>query len=177
MREEKAREYHRLSRRLLFLELGISAILLLALLFTGVSAKLANFLSFPLPWKAASYLLILALGYGVIMTPLAYFQDFVLPHRHGLSIQPLKNWLIDRAKSLVLRILLGLCLVSIVYWLMENLPGAWWLAMGFVVFVLSLLLTWLTPRFLIPLFFQLKPLEEGELKGRLLELARRAGQR
>ena len=92
-RQEKVSEYNKLSRRLLFLKMGISAILLLALLFTGNSAKLLSFLVFPLPWKAALYLLILMLGYGVIMAPIAYFQDFVLPHGYGLSIQLLKNWL------------------------------------------------------------------------------------
>jgi STE24 endopeptidase len=39
----------------------------------------------------------------------------------------------------------------------------------------SLILTWLTPTLLIPLFYKLKPLEDEELKKRLVDLARRAG--
>jgi STE24 endopeptidase len=42
-------------------------------------------------------------------------------------------------------------------------------------FLVSLILTWLTPTFLIPLFFKLKPLEEGGLKVKLVNLARKAG--
>lgn len=173
-RQQKAREYSRLSRRGSFLELGISVALLLIFLFTGASAELAKFLAFPLPCAAVLYLLILVAGYAVIMAPLNYYHGFILPHRYGLSTQPLTLWLRDRAKGLGLGILLGLCLVIIVYWLIENLPTLWWLLSALTVILLSLLLTRLTPRFLIPLFFKLKPLEEGELKEKLLNLARRA---
>ena len=173
-RQQKAQEYNKLSRRLLFLELGISILLLLVLLFTGTSAMLASLLTFPFPWAASLYLLILALGFGVIMSPLSYYQDFVLPHRYGLSTQALSHWLRDRAKASALGLLLGLCLVIIIYGLMEYLPTLWWLVSTLTMILLSLLLTWLTPTFLIPLFFKLKPLDEGELKGKLLNLTKRA---
>lgn len=173
-RQAQAQKYNELSRRLLFLELGLAAILLLALLFTGASAKLAQFLAFPLPWSAVLYLLILAAGYGVIFAPLAYYEDFVLPHRYGLSTQNLTGWLKDRAKAGALGLLLGLCAVVVIYWLMETLPALWWLAAGLLMFLISLLLNWLTPTFLIPLFLKLSPLENGELKDRLENLARAA---
>jgi STE24 endopeptidase len=41
--------------------------------------------------------------------------------------------------------------------------------------LVSLILTWLTPTFLIPLFYKLKPLQQGGLKEKLVDLARRAG--
>ena len=173
-RQRKAWEYCRLSRRLLFLELGIGAILLLVLLFTGVSTRLVASLPVASPWSAALYFLILVLGCGPIMAPLGYYQDFVLPHRYGLSSQNVLGWLKDKAKSLLLGLLLGLCLVTVIYWLMERLPSLWWLAVGLVMFLFTLFLTWLAPTLLISLFFKLEPLQEGELKERLANLARRA---
>jgi len=174
-RQEKAREYDWLSRRLLFLDLGTAFFFLLAVLFTGASAALAYWLSFPLPWAAALYLLILVVGYGVIMGPVSYYEDFVLPRRYGLSNQNLSGWLRDRARALALGLLLCLSLVTVIYWLMDLLPSLWWLATGLIVFLVSLLLTWLTPAVLVPLFFKLKPLEDGELKERLANLAKAAG--
>jgi STE24 endopeptidase len=174
-RQQKAREYSKLLRRGSFIKLGIGASLLLALLFTPASTALASLLAFPFPWSAALYLLTLAAGYGVIMAPLSYHYDFVLPHRYGLSNQNLASWLRDRVKASGLELLLGLCLVIIVYWLIGHLPALWWLAAALVMFSVSLILTWLTPTFLIPLFFNLKPLEEGELKEKLVNLAGRAG--
>jgi hypothetical protein len=101
-RQERARRYDWLSRRLLFLDLGTAFFFLLSLLFTGASAALACWLSFPLPWAAALYLLILVVGYGVIMGPVSYYEDFVLPRRYGLSNQNLSGWLRDRARALAL---------------------------------------------------------------------------
>jgi STE24 endopeptidase len=132
-------------------------------------------LAFPFPGSAALYLLTLAAGYGLIVAPLDYYHDFTLPHRYGLSKQDLTSWLKDKVKSLGLGLLLGLCLVIILYWLIENLPALWWLAAALIMFLVSLILSWLAPTFLIPLFFKLKPLEEGGLKGKLVNLAKRAG--
>jgi STE24 endopeptidase len=175
LRQQKAREYAKLLRRGSFVRLGIGLVLLLALLFTPASTALAGLLAFPLPWSAALYLLVLVAGYEVMVAPLSYYYGFVLSHRYGLSKQNLAGWLRDRAKGMGLQLLLGLALVTIVYWLMGRLPALWWLAVAAIMFLGSLILTWLTPTFLIPLFYKLKPLEEGELKQRLVDLARRAG--
>jgi len=117
----------------------------------------------------------LAAGYELILAPLSYYYGFILSHRYGLSKQSLAGWLRDRAKGMSLQLLLGLALVIIVYWLIGNLPALWWLVAAAIMFLGSLVLTWLMPTFLIPLFYRLKPLEEGELKHRLVDLARRAG--
>lgn len=175
LRQQKAREYAKLLRRGSFVRLGIGLVLLLALLFTPASTALAGLLAFPLPWSAALYLLVLVAGYEVMVAPLSYYYGFILSHRYGLSKQNLAGWLRDRAKGMGLQLLLGLALVTIVYWLMGRLPALWWLAVAAIMFLGSLILTWLTPTFLIPLFYKLKPLEEGELKQRLVDLARRAG--
>jgi STE24 endopeptidase len=174
-RQQKAREYTKLLRGGSFIKLGIGALLLLVLLLTPASTTLASLLASPFPWSATLYLLTLAAGYGAIVSPLSYYYGFVLSHRYGLSKQNLESWLRDKVKASGLELLLGLCLVIIVYWLIGHLPALWWLATALIMFVVSLILTWLTPTFLIPLFFRLKPLEEGELKERLVDLARRAG--
>jgi STE24 endopeptidase len=174
-RQQKAREYSRLLRRGSFIELGIGLLLLLALLFTPASTTLASLLFFPSPWSAAFYLLTLAAGSGVIIAPLNYHYGFLLPHRYGLSKQNLASWLRDKVKAAGLELLLGLCLVMIVYWLLGHLPSLWWLVAAVIMFLVTLILTWLTPTFLIPLFFKLKPPEEGGLKEKLVNLARKAG--
>lgn len=174
-RQQQARQYSKLTRRLLFIELGIGIALLLVLLLSGASAKLAEFLVFPLPLSAALYFLILAFGLGIMMAPLGYYQDFVLPHRFGLSHQKLASWLADRTKALALGLLLSVCLIIAAYWLIEFLPSLWWLAAWVIVLLVSLVLTLLAPTILISLFFKSEPLPDGELKQRLACLAQRAG--
>jgi len=173
-RQELAKQYARLMRRLSFVELVVVGALLLVLVFGGVSARLSHFLAFSQPWAAALYFVVLVVGLGIIMMPLNYYQGFILPRRYGLSNQQFGSWLADRAKASALGILLGLGVVIIVYWLLDRLPGAWWLWAAVLLSLLSLLLTRLTPTLLLPLFFELKPLEDVELKQRLTNLAKQA---
>ncbi len=173
-RQQLAKEYARLVRRLYFVELGVVGVLLLALIFGGVSAKLSYFLAFSQPWASALYFVILVIVLGIIMMPLTYYQGLILPRRYGLSNQKLGAWLADRAKASALGFLLGLAAVILLYWLLDRFPGIWWLWAGISVLLLSLLLTRLTPTLLLPIFFKLEPLNDVELKQRLMNLAKRA---
>jgi STE24 endopeptidase len=173
-RQELAKKYARLMRRLSFVELALVGALLLVFVFGGVSARMSYFLSFPQPWASALYFVVLAVGLGIIIMPLTYYQGFILPRRYGLSNQKLGAWLTDRAKASALGFLLGLAVVILLYWLLDRFPDIWWLWAGILLLLLSLLLTWLTPTLLLPIFFKLEPLDDVELKQRLMNLAKRA---
>jgi len=149
--------------------------LLVILLTTTASTSLASVLTFAAPWSAALYLLIIAAGYRAISAPLSYYYGFFLPRRYGLLKQQPRDWLKDKVKSWSLQLSLGLCLVVVLYWLMWHLPTLWWLAAAAVAALASVVLTWLTPILVVPMFFKLKPLPESALKNRLANLARRAG--
>ena len=173
-RQELAKRYARLMRRLSFVELAVVGILLLVLVFGGVSARMSYFLSFPQPWASALYFVILVVGLGIIMMPLTCYQGFILPRRYGLSNQKPGAWLADRAKASALGVLLGLGIVIVVCWLLDRFSDFWWLWAGILLFLLILLLTRLTPTLLLPIFFKLEPLGDVELKQRLMNLAKRA---
>jgi STE24 endopeptidase len=173
-RQEKAKEYAKLMKWLSLVELVVVGALLLVLVFGGISAKLSYFLIFPQPWASALYFVILVVGLGIITMPLTYYQGFVMPHRYGLSNQRIGAWLVDGAKASALVILLGLAIVIVVYWLLDRFPDIWWLWAGILLVLLSLLLTWLTPTLLLPLFSKLEPLGDVELRQRLTNLAERA---
>ncbi len=173
-RQKKAKEYARIMRRLTFVEWSIVAVVLLVLVFGGVSVKLSQILLFPQPWASALYFVILVAGLGIITLPLSYYRGFVLTHRYGLSHEKLSAWLADRAKASALGMVLGLVVVIVVYWLLDHLPAIWWLWAGILLLLLSLLLTRLMPTLLISLFFKLEPINDLELKRKLTDLAERA---
>ena len=173
-RQELAKGYARVTRRLSFMELSVAGALLLVLVFGGVSTRLGVLLAFPQPWASALYFVILMIGLGILTMPLTYYQGFVLPRRYGLSNQEFSAWLVDGAKAAILGILLGLVVVIAVYLLLDFLPDIWWLWAGILLLLLSILLTQLTPTLLLPLFFKLQPLDDVELEQRLTNMAKRA---
>jgi STE24 endopeptidase len=174
LRQKKAREYARITRRLFFIDLALGAIFLLVLLFSGLSSGLRNFLDFPQSARVALYFLIAVISYGIISAPLDFYRGFILPHRYGLSHQSLKSWLADEAKGGILALTLGTTLVVVIYLFLDTFPQTWWLlAFAFMVLV-TVVLTNLAPVLILPLFFKTEPLADQELRKRLLSLAERS---
>ena len=174
LRQKKAREYARITRRLFFIDLALGAIFLLVLLFSGLSSGLRNSLDSPQSARVALYFLIVVVSYGIISAPLDFYRGFILPHRYGLSRQSLKSWLADEAKGGILALTLGTALVMVIYLFLETFPQTWWLlAFAFMVLV-TVVLTNLAPVLILPLFFKTEPLADQELRKRLLSLAERS---
>jgi STE24 endopeptidase len=65
--------------------------------------------------------------------------------------------------------------VAAALWLLSAFPQFWWLIAWALMIAVSALITVIAPVFLVPLFYKVKPLENGELKSRLEQLAARAG--
>lgn len=173
-RQKQAREYARETRRLFFLELAFGAVFLLALLLSGLSGGLRNFLDYAQPVRVALYFLVIVLSYGILSAPLGFYRSFVLPHRFGLSNQGWRAWLVDEAKRDILGLSLGMGFVVVIYLFLHSFPQSWWLLAFAFVTLVTVIMTRLAPVLFLPLFFRLQPLADPELRGRLLSLAERS---
>ncbi|MBM3154731.1 MAG: M48 family metallopeptidase [Chloroflexi bacterium] len=173
-RQRLAREYDSISRRLSFAEMGVVGALLLALVFGGISAWVGHLLNFPQPWASALYFLGLVILCGVLTLPLTYYQGFVLSHRYGLSKQTVGDWVTDGLKATGIGLLLGVLIILVIYLFIDRFEDTWWLWAAGALFLFTVLLTRLTPTLLLPLFFELEPLGNIDLKQRLTELAKKA---
>ncbi len=173
-RQKKAKEYAELRRRLAFSEMALAGILLLLLVFSGLSQRLTTLFTLPAVPAATLYLAMLMIAYGVLTAPLSYYRGFVLPHRYGLSIQTFTGWLGDQIKARGLGLTLGAGMVAVAYWFITSFPLTWWLLGWGVMVLLSLILTNLAPIIIVPLFLKMKPLSNTDLSLRLEQLARRA---
>lgn len=173
-RQQKAKEYAVIRRRLFFGELALVAALLLLLVFGGISQRLTALLTLPAIPGTALYLVLLLAAYGVLTAPLDYYSGFVLPKRYGLSIQKFVSWLGDAAKAKGLSLSLGTGGVALVYWFITSFPATWWLLSWVAVVLFGILFTYIAPILIVPLFLKMKPLADDELRLRLEQLAERA---
>ncbi len=179
-RQEKAREYAAIRRRLYVVDLAIGALYCVAFIASGASPALRTALAALSPLPAvlvALYLACFGAGYFVLTLPLTFYSGYALPHRYGLSVQSLPAWLGDLAKSSLLSGALTLALVEVVYFLIAALPDLWWLVTAGVVLLVSVVLAQLAPILLVPLFYKLTPLSGGEVAERLRRMAEQAGAR
>jgi STE24 endopeptidase len=177
-RQEKAREYARIHRRLFVVELVIGAVYILFWIFSGLSPwlrdlthQIATATWLALPLFAFGF----ALPYGIITAPLNYYSGFVLPHRYGLSTQSLRSWLWDQVKGALISGVLGLIILEVIYALLGAAPQTWWLWTGLVLLLFTVVLSNLAPILIFPLFYKYQSLEDEELVTRLTKLAEQTG--
>ena len=181
-RQQKAREYARIRRQLSLVGIGIAAIAILFIFWSGLDIALRDWLQ-PLSWQPLRgwyplqvllYFLVLMLGYEVLTAPLAYYGGYVLPHRYGLSTMTLPAWLADLFKGLVLSLILESLAVEVIYVLLATQPQTWWLWTALILLFFTVIMANLAPVLILPIFYKFTPLPEGELTRRLLALAERA---
>ena len=178
-RQKKAKEYARISRRLMLVDLALGAVYLIAWLGMGWSTALKNSL---LGLTHNQWLLVagFAIGFGIglnlLTLPLSYYEGFVLPHRFELSNQSLRGWIGDQIKSLLLGGVLGIIVLEIIYAVLRADPNSWWLWTGVILLVFNVILANLGPVLIFPIFYKFSPLGEEytDLSRRLVRLAERA---
>ena len=179
--EDKATRYHRLRRRASLLGTALGALVLLLFVLSGGSAALRTFSlatagnSF-LP-AVVVYVVLLALLSEAIQLPLAFYQGVTLERRYGLSTQPTRRWWLDHLKAGGVALFFAAGGAVIVMALLRWAPATWWMWAAACFGGILVLLAQLAPVVLLPMFYELKPLDRPALSDRLGSMAARAGVR
>jgi len=131
-------------------------------------------------WGQALVLFAVVMLLGLPSLPFEWYEQFRLEEKYGFNRSTLKLWLTDKVKGLIIGLLIGLPLLALLIWFYRaSVAGDWllpWWLWGFVLlFTFQLLMLVLYPMFILPLFNKLEPLEEGDLRERLMTLADRTG--
>jgi len=176
----EARHYNRIRRWLGVADFLLGLAFLLVLLITGWTGTLRD-----LAYWAANQNYSIAVFFYVFMLLLISkilgfgldYYGFQLEHRYQLSNQKLHAWLWDELKGWVVGLVLATILVEILYFTIRQSPQNWWLITWFVFIALFLFFAQIAPIVFLPLFYKFEPLENDELKERLLLLSERAGTR
>ena len=116
-----------------------------------------------------------ALISGVLDLPFSLYQTFVLEARFGFSKSTLPLWLGDLLKSTLLAAVIGLPIAWIILWFMGTTGHLWWLWAWGMWTGFQLLLMWIFPSFIAPLFNKFEPLADESLKARVTALMQRCG--
>ena len=125
--------------------------------------------------EVATYTVLLYFLYWIPVIPLGIFGGLVLERRYGLSTQGVRSWLGDAAKSLAIGVGFSVLGVEVLYFLLAAVPDLWWLFAWVLAMAVGVVVTWLGPIVLAPLFYKFEPLADESLAARLKALADRAG--
>ena len=175
---QKAADYTRAKTQLSMLSALFEAMLLLAFTMGGGLQLLADWSlsSFTNSYAQSMAIIVAVLVLtSILETPFSLYSTFVLEARFGFNKMTLKLYLLDTVKGLLIGSLLGLPLLLAVLWMMARMGDNWWLYVWSVWVSFSLLLLFIYPSFIAPLFNKFQPLEDASLKARIEALLQRCG--
>ena len=156
--------------------LGIVVLLLLTL-GGGINASFeywSTFFTSPLLAGVAATACIFLL-LTVIEIPTSIYQTFVIEEKFGFNKSTVNQFIKDQFMHLGLGAAIGLPLLALILWIMDNVGPLWWLWAWAIIMSFSLLMSWLYPTVIAPLFNKFTPMEDGSLKDRIQGLLTRCG--
>lgn len=174
----QARRYNQIRRWLSVADFVLGLVFLVVLLFTGWTGALRDYAIQLAPdyYSVAVFLYVLmlliiskALGFGLD------YYGFRLEHHYQLSNQKLRSWLWDEFKGWLLGLILGTLLVELLYFTIRQSPQHWWFIAWLVFLALFVFFAQIAPIVFLPIFYKFEPLENENLKQRLVRLSERAG--
>ncbi|VAW63470.1 Uncharacterized integral membrane endopeptidase Bmul_2226 [hydrothermal vent metagenome] len=107
--------------------------------------------------------------------PFSLYSTFVIEEKFGFNRTTLKTFVIDMLKGALLSVALGVPLIWVILWLMEQAGDFWWLYTWVVLTAFSLFIAWAYPTYIAPIFNKFSPLEEGDTLNRITGLLNRCG--
>ena len=126
-------------------------------------------------WTGIAVILSMTLLMSLLDLPFSLYSTFVIEERFGFNKMTAKIWLTDLAKSSLLMLVIGVPLIAMILWLMNQAGEFWWIYAWSVWTAFSLLMIWAYPAFIAPLFNKFSALEEGSMKQRIESLLQRCG--
>jgi STE24 endopeptidase len=107
----------------------------------------------------------------VLALPLTAYEGFFRERRYGLATQTLGPWLGDQGKALLVGIVLGGLLGTLLFWVVRRLQRTWWIWGAVVTLLGQTFVVLITPVYLVPVFNDVRKLEDPKITGPILRLA------
>lgn len=175
---QKAADYTSAKTRFAMLGGLFDAALLLAFTLGGgiqFFADLNNdWFSTPIAQGMATIVAVMLFS-SLLEIPFNLYRTFVIEERFGFNKMTPALYLKDALKGLLVGTALGLPLLFGVLWLMERMGVYWWLYVWLVWMGFNLLILFIYPTFIAPLFNKFTPMQDEAMKARIEALLQKCG--
>jgi len=175
---QKAADYSCAKTRLNMKSMIFDAAVLLLLTFGGglqAIDNLASSLFHADILRGAAFVAILTVILSLLELPFDLYRTFGIEARFGFNKMTLAMFFGELAKQAAVGTVLGMPLLFAVLWLMAGTGEFWWLFVWMVAVVFMLVVQFIAPSVIAPLFNKFAPMQDGEMKRRIEGLIARCG--
>jgi STE24 endopeptidase len=163
-------------------ELGSKDILaqasfLILLTLGGLISKISNIFD----WISSSTLRDVAIILSVMLIsslidlPFNYYKTFKIDEKFGFNRMTKKLFFSDIYKQIILGLSLGLPILFVALWMLQNAGSYWWLYLWVVWSLFNLLILAIYPTWIAPFFNKFSPLKDRVLKTKIIALLKKCG--
>ena len=121
--------------------------------------------------RGIAYFGALALAYAALSIPFDAHRTFVTEARFGFNRTTWRTFVADRVKGLALSAVLGGALLAGVLLVLLRAGNIAWLVCWLMVVGFSLVVQWLGPAVILPMFNRFEPMPDGELRDAIVRYA------
>ena len=175
---QKGADYTSAKTRFSMLSILFDAVLLFGFTLAGGIEKISelsqHWFSQPLTQGMATIVIALLIS-SLLEAPFNIYSTFAIEGRFGFNHMTFGLYVADALKGLLIGAVLGLPLLAGVLWLMERMGAYWWLYVWGVWVLFNLLILFIYPAFIAPLFNKFSPLKDEATKSRIEALLARCG--
>jgi len=173
----KSQDYTRTGTRFGLLDDTVSLVVFLAFWWLGGFGWVDEFVRSVVTENAILqgllFMAILYVGSTLISFPFELYDTFVIEEKFGFNKMTLGTFFGDKLKGLALAVVLGAPILALVLFLFDSFGSIAWLFGWLAVTGFSLLMVYLAPTYIMPLFNKFKPLEDGDLKAAIQEMSKK----
>ena len=126
-------------------------------------------------WQALIFFGLLALIGGTAGLPFDLYDTFVLEKKYGFSTITWRLWITDLIKSLILSAIIMTIMISAFMAFIYYLPASWWFWAWLFFTLFEIILLWLYPVLIAPLFNKFEPIKDEELREKINALMDKVG--
>ncbi|MEP1151114.1 MAG: M48 family metallopeptidase [Balneola sp.] len=163
----KSQEYTKTGTRFGFITGGFNLIVLLAFWFSGGFNWLDEIVrswGFGELVTGLMYIALLMIAKSIISLPFSIYSTFVIEERFGFNKTTPKTFVLDLIKGLGLGLIIGMPLLAGILAFFMYTGDLAWLYAWIAITLFSLVMQYVAPTWIMPLFNKFTPLEEGELR-------------
>ena len=109
--------------------------------------------------------------------PFSIYRNFVLEQKFGFNRMTVKTFIADLIKEILLTLILMIPLIYTILYLMNisSIGDYWWIYVWIIISLFTLIMMWIYPSFIAPIFNKFNPLDNESLKNRINNLLERTG--
>ena len=122
--------------------------------------------------RALIFIGILSLLSGILSLPFSIYETFVIEEKYGFNKTTPKIFIMDLLKSTVLSIILGVPILLLVLYVFKEVGSIAWLYAWIAFIIISLIIQYIYPTIIMPIFNKFTPLQDAELKEKIMNYAK-----